>query len=423
MARQQEPEAAATETNDEAAEQKRRGEAWGNYPPEAQLPPENVARLGTHPLRPKGVPRTNPSDFSVSLRAKYGTDQQLLRPGTKRAHRMRGFEETYVDIVDFIVRATHRIWEEKDVGYIYDHYKHNIRVVDDAGLAIGRDRVIAGTLGLISAFPDIRIIADEIIWAGDDEVGFHTSHRAFVTGTNTGYSPYGPPTGRRVHFWLIANCVFVANENVEEWVIYNTSSLIKQLGFDLVLKARDLGSPSPAPLYDSVGEPHRLLGQGKPHHLPTPPNLTHPETLVRHLFHYVWNWRLLGRMRDFYAPNVRFFGPTDRTLYGLGDLQAFVLSVLAAFPDLALQVDDLYYMGNDREGYAVATRWHLVGSHTGFGLYGPPTGRRVTMWGLTHHHIQGGKIVEEWTIFNEFSVLGQLYGQPTPGPDRGHDHS
>jgi hypothetical protein len=104
---------------------------------------------------------------------------------------MRGFEDHYTDIIDFIVRVTHHIWEDKHIGYIYDHYRHNIRVIDDYGLNIGRDKVIANTIQFINAFPDIRL---------------------------------------------------VANENYEEWVIYNNASLIQQLGLDLREKAREMGN-------------------------------------------------------------------------------------------------------------------------------------------------------------------------------------
>ena len=181
------------------------------------LPPENIARLDTHLLRPQLGARRNPTDYSISLRAKFGTDQQLLHRGGRRQS-MRGFEEQYTDIVDFIVNATHYIWEQKNVGYIYDHYSHNIRVVDDYGQEWGRDKVIENTLQFINAFPDIRLLADEIIWAGDDEVGFSTSHRTVLKATHTGYSKFGPPTGRKLQFWLVANCHFLANENREEWV-------------------------------------------------------------------------------------------------------------------------------------------------------------------------------------------------------------
>src|SRR5918997_6668645 len=216
---------------------------------EAAVP---ARREGDHSLRPKGEPRTNPRDFRISLGAKGGTDRLLMNPGTERAQGMRGFEEDYVDIVDYIVRITHRIWEEKYVGYIYDTYSHRSKITDDSGLQFGRDRILADTVHTINAFPDIRIFADEIVWAGDDEVGFHTSHRGFLVGHNTGPSRYGPPTGRKVVVWAIANCVALENKIFEEWVLYNTSSLLRQLGFDLRQKARELGSRADP---DGFGDP------------------------------------------------------------------------------------------------------------------------------------------------------------------------
>jgi predicted ester cyclase len=377
----------------------------------AYLPPENLARIDTHTLRFKTGPHRNPTDYTISLRSKFGTDQQLLHPGARRQS-MRGFEETYTDIIDFIVRATHKVWEEKDVGYIYELYSHNAVVMDDYGLAYGRDLVIANTLQFINAFPDIRLLADEIIWAGDDEVGYYTSHRTILRGTHTGYSKFGPPTGRSLEFWLIANCVSLANEIVQEHVIYNTSSMLQQMGYDLREKARVAQlARNRDNLKDAhFGEPQRLPGQGKPKHLPpAQTNGFDVEDFLRRTYHYVWNWRMLGKVREAYAPGLRFFGPTDRALYGTGEYQAFVMSLLAMFPDLELTVDDIYWMGNELEGCLTATRWNIVGTHIGPGVYGPPTGRRVYLWGITQHKIANGQIIEEWMTFNEFDVMQQIY--------------
>ena len=139
-----------------------------------------------------------PADYSISL-AQYtrgGTDRFLAEGRDDMpAQSMRGFEDQYRNIIDYIVRITHRIWEEKDIGYIYDTYAHNSRVYDDYGLQYGRDKIVADTTHTINAFPNIRLVADEIIWAGDEDVGFYTSHRTIIQGDNTGYSRYGPPTG------------------------------------------------------------------------------------------------------------------------------------------------------------------------------------------------------------------------------------
>ena len=84
---------------------------------------------------------------------------------------------------------------------------------------------------------------------------------------------------------------------------------------------------------------------------------------------------------------------------------------MAMFPDLSMQIDDLYWMGNDTDGYRVSVRWSIVGTHRGYGVYGPPTGCPIYMWGISQHYIQNERIVEEWTLFNEFVVLQQILGE------------
>ncbi len=377
---------------------------------------EQGAAVGSAPAMTDGEKSNGalamPGDFSISLAAKGGTDRLLLNPGTERVQSMRGFEDQYVDIIDYIIRITHRIWEEKHVGYIYETYRHNSRVMDDHGLQHGRDKIVADTVHTINAFPDIRLLADEIVWAGDDEVGFHTSHRGAIVGHNTGYSRYGPPTGRKVSIWATANCVSLENEIFEEWVLYNTASLIRQLGFDLREKARELGSAAHADAFEDPrsGEPERLPGQGKPPHIePKTSGGFDVEDFLRRVYHYVWNWRLPGKVDDAYVPTMRFHGPTDRELYGRGEYKSFVLSIMAMFPDLVMQVDDVYWMGNDRDGFKASVRWSLIGTHRGMGIYGPPTGRPIYMWGITQHAIKDGRIVEDWTLFNEFEVMQQIY--------------
>ena len=362
---------------------------------------------------PRSVPRDlMPRDFDVSLRAfvRGGTDRMLLHPQTERRQSMRGFDPKYVDIIDYIVRITHRIWEEKDIGYIYDVYRHNSRVTDDAGLQYGRDKIVADTVHTVSAFPDIRLFADEIIWAGDEECGFKTSHRTVITGTNSGWSRFGPPTNRRITVWCIANCVSQDNEIFEEWVIYNQSSMLRQLGFDLFEVARDLGNRRvrgdavPA----ATAEPTRLQGQGKPRHLPDPGGSFDVEAELRRAHHYAWNWRNLAALDRLYDDQLIFHGPTDRELRGLSAYKSFILSLIATFPDIAAQVEEVYWMGNDNDGFLASLRWSAVGTHLGYGPYGSPTGRQVRIWGISQYRLSRSRIAEEWMVFNEFDLLQQL---------------
>jgi predicted ester cyclase len=96
----------------------------------------------------------------------------------------------------------------------------------------------------------------------------------------------------------------------------------------------------------------------------------------------------------------------------LSDYLGFIIALLVAFPDATLRIDHLYWLGNDDEGYRVAVRWTLQGTHHGPGLYGEPSGRRVNLMGISHYDVKNGKFVEEWTVFDEIALLRQLYQPP-----------
>ena len=82
------------------------------------------------------------------------------------------------------------------------------------------------------------------------------------------------------------------------------------------------------------------------------------------------------------------------------DVKALVASYLS--------VEDIYWMGNDHDGYSVSIRWGSIGTHKGNGSYGPPTDKECYIWGITQWHIENNKIIKEWTVFNEFGILVQL---------------
>src|SRR3954447_9769124 len=107
--------------------------------------------------------RFTPGTHDISVKARRSRDLKAADQG-ERVQPMRGYEDTYVDIIDWIVRITDRIWEDQDVGYIYDTYRAGCRVYDDGGPKYGVGRVVEGTMQSIHAFPDSRHYADDIIW-------------------------------------------------------------------------------------------------------------------------------------------------------------------------------------------------------------------------------------------------------------------
>jgi predicted ester cyclase len=341
-----------------------------------------------------------------------GDITRIMNPGTEKHQSLKGFDEDYVDIVDYILRSTHKIWEEHGIGRIYHHYRHNAPIWTSDGLTYGRDQVIQATALTQAAFPDLRLYGDDVIWTGNDEDGFHTSHRISWTGHNSGYSLYGPPTGRKIYRFGIANCYVVENKITEEWIARDELGLIMQLGFDpwkaaarIVTKQQEKGlSPQ------VEGEVERLRGQDLPEELPPKPSGEFDiQDFIKRSMHEIWNWRLLNKINDYYSNTFLFHGPAGRELYGWGGLKGFILSLLSAFPDLGIGIDHVYWNGNEERGYRVATRWTFQGTHEGPGIYGEPTGKKVRIMCISHQHVRNSRFVEEWTVFDEFALLKQLY--------------
>lgn len=355
---------------------------------------------------------------------RWTTVARTPQSGDGRTYTFEGFDD-FTDIVDYIIQTTYRIWDKKNIGLIYKYYTPTTVVHTSDGDTFGRDQVIINSLTKMAAFPDIRDFVEDVVWTGNDQDGYRTSMRWTWTATNTGHSIYGPPTGKKVKVSGIANCIVQGEHIVQEWVAYNEMSLLRQLGLDPFDVLRQQAARGGSFLQrDSFGEADRLDGQEAPPEMP--PRTASPdqndsfdiEDFVRRSTHDIWNRRMFGEIDRYYAPNYLCHTASDRELYGTGDFKQDVLARVAAFPDAAIHIDDLYWNDDGNGRYRTAVLWSLIGTHLGPSVYGPPTGRRVRILGITNHIVENGRFIEEWTEYGEFNLLKQLYGpQIDASPD------
>ncbi|NDJ60382.1 MAG: ester cyclase [Chloroflexi bacterium] len=363
--------------------------------------------VGQPEAEPNGVLSVyNKGDISNILPPADSADQP-----TDARLPLAGFDAEFTDIVQYIITVTHRIWEEQAVGYIYHYYKHNTVVHTSDSDIYGRERVVVGTLQALAAFPDRRLYGDDVIWGREPDGAYYSSHRITHAGRNSGHSIYGPPTNRQVRYSAIADCLVKANQIIEEWLVRDELLLINQLGLDAHALARSLAEAE-AHIGQTLtipGEAERLRGQLPP----TPAQAVTPDDdlagWVRAGFHAIWNWRLLNTVDDYYAETLVAQSASGRWLHGRGSYKAYVLSLLAAFPDLVLRVEHVCAIPESDGSMRVAVRWRMQGTHTGPGVYGKPTGKPIQIIGITHQQILGGRVVQEWTLFDEFALLKQLY--------------
>jgi len=336
---------------------------------------------------------------------------KLMCPGSEKRQSMRGFDDDYVDIVDYIVRCTHKIWEEGAIGLIYTHYTHNCIVHTAFGTTHGVEEMVKSTLQTQAAYSNRLVFADDVIWSGNDQDGYYSSHRATSVGRNTGYTTYGPPTGRKVARHGFAECFVRENRIIEEWLVRDEVGVLRQLGLDPQQVVADLVRRGGYEWLASEGrgDIERTRGQQPPSIMPPKKSEGFEvEDFVRRSYHEIWNWRLLNKILVYYAKNHVCHMTGQRELYGRTALRHFILSMLAMFPDGAMEIDHFASLGNDHDGYRVATRWTFQGTHEGHGVYGAPTNKRVQIMGVSHHHIKDGVFVQEWTLFDEIALMLQL---------------
>ncbi|WP_426959727.1 ester cyclase [Muricoccus radiodurans] len=319
---------------------------------------------------------------------------------------MQGFDPEFQDLPDYIVKITERIWEGRGVGLIRRWYAEDCLVHTPNGEMHGAEAMVAGTLATLHAFPDRRLLPEDIIWSGDDRRGFLSSHRVSAPSVHLGDGAYGPPTGREVHFYAIADCVCLGNRITEEWLVRDEAGIAAQIGLDPVEHARRLARADlEAGKAPWQAEMARALRDGsfQPHEI-----ADHPAARqVREALARIWRADL-DVIRDAYHPACVVRAPGNRLLHGHARLDRMLIGWLSAFPDARFVVDHSIAMEEPGRPVRVSTRWWMTGTHSGPGAFGPPSGATVVALGVNHHELVDGRIRNEWMVADEVAIHRQI---------------
>jgi len=104
------------------------------------------------------------------------------------------------------------------------------------------------------------------------------------------------------------------------------------------------------------------------------------------------------------ADDVVMYHPSSPTpVTPRAAVQGFLGAFRAGFPDMRMTVEDAFGSGEK-----AAVRWHMQGTHTEnlFGM--PPTGKAVSVKGISVVRVVGGKIVEDWVSEDTMGLMQQL---------------
>ena len=319
-----------------------------------------------------------------------------------RTQAMAGFEDRFTDIVDYIVRITDEIWQDRAVGYIRDTYDAGCAVYSSYGVTRTAEAVVRSTIAGIAAAPDGDTNHLNVAWSGDENAGFYTAHLGFGFATHAAPGDCGPATGQRYALRFAADCISAGNKIHTEWLVRDNGAMIRQIGLDLDEAARRVA-------LRPVLEPY-LVAAPVPGATPIARDRGSVESWAQRLFDTVWNGRRLDRLGEFYAPDAVVHSAGGRTAHGLPAISNLVIAILASIPDGELSVEHVCW-SDETDGVIVAVRWVLAGRSARGGVLGHelPEGRPVFLMGSSHLRLDGPRVVEEWTVFDEVAVLAMAY--------------
>jgi len=131
--------------------------------------------------------------------------------------------------------------------------------------------------------------------------------------------------------------------------------------------------------------------------------------VVRRFFEEVWSKGDMTLRDSLLDPNYAGHIPGNAAPLDREGWTAWFTGFRKAFPDARFTVEDMV-----AEGDRVAARLTMRGTHRG-ALNGiAPTGREVTVTGMSIERIENGRIVEGWNQNDALGMLGQLGALPPP---------
>ena len=128
------------------------------------------------------------------------------------------------------------------------------------------------------------------------------------------------------------------------------------------------------------------------------------KTNVRRLFEEVWNKGHVPVADELFTPTYTHHDSSSPDLgRGPDSEKKRVTLYRNAFPDIRLTIEDLI-----AEGDTVVARWSCRGTHKG-DLNGiAPTGKQITITGVTVARVSNGKMAEGFVNWDALGLMQQL---------------
>jgi SnoaL-like polyketide cyclase len=319
---------------------------------------------------------------------------------------MQGFHAEFKHLDDYIRVITDRIWEGRQIDTIRDYYSDPCAVITPIGASTDVQAVIDGTKATLAQFPDRRLLAEDVIEAGDAQTGFLSSHRIISTMTHLGDGNFGQATGKKIHVRTVADCVCKDNRIVHEWLVRDQGAIAVAIGITPEALARQWLATRTAPVLP-LPQPAAPIWWRNP--MSTEPIAAHYAERVGQM--------LTGTGFDeaLYDEAACSLGPVNSTHYGRAEIKGFYTDYASCISAPSYEKESVTFMpASSAAGRPprVALCWRLKGQHAGAGKFGKSQGKSLDVLGINHAefiNINGQwQVHREWVLIDEVAVWMQV---------------
>jgi SnoaL-like domain len=310
---------------------------------------------------------------------------------------MKGFDAEFIDLEHYIKEITFRIWEQNQVEDIRRYYAEVCPIETPGSYSSTVQQVIDNTYATKIQMPDRVLLADDVVYCGDDDNGYMSSHRINSSGTHLGDGLFGAPTGKKTHFMVVADCICKNNLIVQEWLVRDNAAIARQIGIGEQMLAKTwLAQRGPI---SKPSMPKSSIGYSQPK--------LADNTLAQHYAKATQRLWTLADSKQLAATHDRAATahvPGGQMTKGVAELAQFWQPLLGSFDPVQFTQEHVIELKRPARNTVVALRYRVQAKHTGLGRYGEPTDNPVELMVIQHAEFAGDKVIREWILIDDVAV-------------------
>lgn len=135
------------------------------------------------------------------------------------------------------------------------------------------------------------------------------------------------------------------------------------------------------------------------------------KAIIRRLYEEVWNKRKVELIKEIISPSHALQAPNiSGSSMGPEAYKRQLLLFVAGYPDLEFTIEDTI-----AEKDKVVACWTITGTHKGDFMGVPATNKKVSVDGVTIHHLTNGKIMDSYSNWDALGMMQQLGVIPALG--------